>query len=106
MQKQSKKQANKKAINASAIVAANKAEKIESENAQAKLQTLATHELTTSYAGASKPYTTRKSRTPISAVYNSLAGAMLTERDTAFLAALKAKYGKQSFPRLNADAEN
>lgn len=92
------------AINVSAIVSESKADAAASE-AKAK-SVFAKHEIVTTYAGASKPFTSRKSRTAISAVYNSLAGHPLSDRDNAFLAGLKAKYNGEQFPRLNADAGN
>lgn len=67
---------------------------------------LAKHDLTHTYAGASAPFTSRKSRTPINAEFNRLAGEPITSRDAAFLNALKTTYGKAEFPRLNADAGN
>lgn len=75
------------------------------ETAPAK-PNFAKHDIITSYAGASKPFTTRKSRTPINAAFNSLPDAILTDRDEAFLAGLKKQYAGEQFPRLNADAGN
>lgn len=67
---------------------------------------IAKHDITTAYAGPSKPFTSRKSRTAITAEFNVYANAALTDRDCAFLHGLKQTYGNAEFPRLNADAGN
>lgn len=64
------------------------------------------HDIKANYAGASQPFTSRKSRTPITAVFNSLAGHPTSDRDNAFITALKNTYAAAEFPRLNADAGN
>jgi len=87
-------------------VAAATNDKLASGKPAVKPASFIKHDTSANYAGASQPFTSRKSRTPIEATFNRLDGYGLTDRDNAFLASLKAAYGKAEFPRLNADAGN
>lgn len=63
------------------------------------------HEIDTSYAGTSKPFTRRKSRTRIMVEdFNTIPDAHMTERANAALKDLKGKYAKNEFERGNLDA--
>ncbi len=104
--------ATKKAANKANVKAAKKAPAVtttatDAEAApKAKIQRF-THNIAGSYNGLSQSFGKKRSATPINTrAFDTMPDAMLTPRDNAFLADIKAAYKSSEFKRGDLDAGN